>query len=492
MLLADTPLDPRELVDRIWEPADLPDYRLWQRLRKSAAMLFDRFDDPTTSQPRADRRGWQRLCDNPRVDAEALAKSARDRTIQSLLSSPLLVLAHDTTEVDKVGPAEPDDAGPLRSNSSRGYLVHSCVAVDPRQHSLLGVVDAAAWTRPWKLRDQNHKQRAPHQKESIKWRRGIRRVVPMLAAAGVTCPCVHAMDREGDVHENFAFARRHRHLVVVRAAQDRIVAEGPGMLRAYLASRDVACELSHEVRTEVSSVALAAAKLKGPEAVTALQARVAKMPARRTASVSLRFASITLSPPTNHKHKRKRKPVPLEGVSLREDDAPADVEPIDWVLLTTCAVTHADEAAAVVGYYDERYLIEPVHRIWKSALRLESEPISDIESFRRQLAIVMPMASHIAQWTYAARETPMSPASSHVSDEVLAGLKEACRYHKLPLPRRAWTIKDVVTKLACLGGYEVRPDRQPGWIVIWRGWRELRRFMALFDYAQSRRKEAQN
>ena len=148
------------------------------------------------------------------------------------------------------------------------------------------------------------------------------------------------------------------------------------MLRAYLASRDVACELSHEVRTEVSSVALAAAKLKGPEAVTALQARVAKMPARRTASVSLRFASITLSPPTKHKHKRKRKPVPLEGVSLREDDAPADVEPIDWVLLTTCAVTHADEAAAVVGYYDERYLIEPVHRIWKSALRLESEPIS--------------------------------------------------------------------------------------------------------------------
>ena len=48
----------------------------------------------------------------------------------------------------------------------------------------------------------------------------------------------------------------------------------------------------------------------------------------------------------------------------------ADVEPIDWVLLTTCAVTHADEAAAVVGYYDERYLIEPVHRIWKSALPL--------------------------------------------------------------------------------------------------------------------------
>lgn len=492
-LLTDTPLDPRALVDHLWKPSDLPDFRLWQRLRANVALLFDRLDDPTASQPRAPRRGLQRFCDNPRVDSDTLARSAQSQTLRALVGPPMLVVAHDTTEVDKVGPSEPDDAGPLRSNAARGYLVHSAVAIDPRLHSVLGVVDSHAWTRSWRLRGQDHKARAPHRKESIKWRRGIRRLAAALARAGVTVPCVHAMDREGDVHENFQFARRHRHLVVVRAAQDRLIAEGEGTLWAYLASREVERVVSREVRTEVSSTALAAAKAKekegdgGRTGVERLKARVAKLPARRTARVRLRFASVTLTSSAKHK---QRKPVRVEAILLREEDPPAGVEPVDDVLLTTCPVTNADEALAAVGYYDDRYLIEPVHRIWKSALHLEAEPVSDLASFRRLLAVLIPMASHIAQWTYAAREMPQTLASSHVTPEILAGLKEACRYHKLPLPRRPWTIQDVVIRLACLGGYERRPDRQPGWIVIWRGWRELRRFVALFDYARSRGKEA--
>lgn len=489
-LLADTPLDPRALVAHLWTPSDLPDYRLWQRLHDNVALLFDRFDAPTTTQPRARRRGLQRFCDNSRVDADRLALSTQKRTLDLLRDLPMLVIAHDTTEVDKVGPSEPDDAGPLRSNAARGYLVHSAVAIDPRYHSLVGVIDAHAWTRSWRLRSQDHKARAPHKKESIKWRRGIRRVSAALAAAGMTTPCVHVFDREGDVHENFQFARRHKHLVVVRAAQDRLIAEGPGTLWSYLATRDVERIVSLEVRTEVSSEARAAAKAavkagdKG--AVERLEARVAKLPTRRTARVRIRFATVTLISSPKHK---QRKPVQLEAVSLREEDPPSGVEAVDGVLLTTCPVTSADEALAVMGFYDDRYLIEPMHRIWKSALHLESEPVSDLASFRRLLAVLLPMAGHITQWTYAARESPQTSAASHVTPEILAGLKEACRYHKLPLPRRAWTIQDVVIRLARLGGYEPRPDRRPGWIVIWRGWRELRRFVALFDYARSRRKE---
>lgn len=491
LLLTDTPLDPRALVDRIWKPSDLPDLRLWQRLKTNVALLFDRFDAPTTTQSRARRRGLQRFCDNPRVDSDALTRSAQARTLQALHDRPLLVVAHDTTEVNKVGPSEPDDTGPLRSNTARGYLVHSAVGIDPCHPSLLGVIDSQAWTRSWRLRNQDHKTRAPHRKESVKWRRGIRRVVAALDRAGVNVPCVHAFDREGDVHENFTFARRHRHRVVVRAAQDRLIAEGEGRLWAYLASRDGERVVSHEVRTETAAAALATAKAQEKAgdlgAVERLQARVAKLPARRTARVRIRFARVTLT--SSPKHPR-RKPVSVAAIALREEGAPVGVEPIDWVLLTTCPVTNPDEALAVVGYYDARYLIEPVHRIWKSALHLEGEPVSNLASFRRLLALVMPMASHIVQWTYAARETPQALAASHVTPEILRGLKEACRYHRLPLPRRPWTIRDVVIRLAGLGGYEPRPDRSPGWIVLWRGWRELRRFVALFDYARSRRKEA--
>lgn len=238
MLLPDTPLDPADLVARIWSPSDLPDARLWQRLRRCFRLFARRLEEPTARHPRADRRGLQRFCDNGRVDADLLTQRARERTLHGLRGRPLLVLGHDTTEVNKVGPVEPHDAGPLRSNASRGYLVHSCVAVDPARHELLGVLDAHAWTRSWTLRNGDHTARAPHRKESIKWRRGVRRAVQALAAAGVDGVCVHAFDREGDVHENFSFARRHRHSVVVRAAQDRLIREGPGQLWAYLAPRE--------------------------------------------------------------------------------------------------------------------------------------------------------------------------------------------------------------------------------------------------------------
>jgi Transposase DDE domain len=489
-LLAATPLDPSTLVESIWTPEDFADFRLYKRMRISAAMLFDRFDDPTTHQPRAVRRGFQRLCDNLRVNSDTLAQRPLTRTLLAVRPLPVVLLIHDTTEVNKVGPSEPKDAGPLRSNVARGYLVHSTVAVDPAHRSIVGVLTTQAWTRSWKLRDQKHKSRAPHKKESIKWRRGIRRVVAALPQDSNQL-YVHIMDREGDVHENFQFALRHKHLVIVRAAQDRLIEEGVGKLWGELACRKVQHVVHQEVRTKVSSHALAEAKKQqeagDKEAVTRLEARVAKLGAHRTAQVQIRFATVTLV--STRKHKR-RKPVKVEAIFLREVNAPKNVEPVDDVLLTTCPVRTAQQALVVVDHYNQRYLIEPVHRMWKSGFHLEREPVSDLASFKRQLAILVPMATHLAQWTYASRETPQAPAAPHITEEMLEDLKEACRYHKLTLPRRPWTIKDLVIRLAQLGGYEPRPDRQPGWIVIWRGWREFRRFVALFEYARSRRKEA--
>ena len=257
------------------------------------------------------------------------------------------------------------------------------------------------------------------------------------------------------------------------------------MLWTYLSAQPVRDTQTQVVRTEVSASARKAAATEGDAALARFETKVAKLPASRTATVELRFATVTLTP-----KKGRRRPVLVEAIALREVDPPEGVEPLDGILLTTCPVTTVTEARTVVGYYQDRYGIEPFHRIWKSGLHLEREAVADLASFTRLLAILMPTASHLAQWTYAARVTPQAPAAPHVEPEVLKALKDACRFHKLPLPRRAWTLKDVVTRLAQLGGYEPRPDRVPGWIVIWRGWRELLRFLAIFEYAQTRRKQA--
>jgi hypothetical protein len=483
MMLADTPLDPNQLVDTLWAVDDLPDYRLWVRLHRTANMLFERFDDPTTSRSESERRGAQRFWNNPRVPAQGLADRAVQRTLRLVSCLSCVVLAHDTSEINKVGHSEPDDAGPLRSDAARGYLFHGCVAVDPATGALLGVIDAQVWTRGWRLRQQDHKERLAHHKESIKWRRGVRRAVATMKRAEVKTPIIHVFDREGDVHENLTFARRHRHQVLTRAAQNRSIAEGPGKLWAYMETRPVAAEWKRTVRTEVSATARKAAEKAGAAALAKFKAKMAKLPEERTAQLQLRFASVTLCPTKN-----RRRPVQVNAIWVSEKAPPAGVKPIEWMLFTTCPVTSVEEARAVVGYYEDRWGVEEVIKVLKTGLHLEKEAVKNIESFRRLVAVLMPLSAQMVQWTYAARTMPLEPASKHVEPEVLQMLKEACRFRKLSLPRRAWTIKDTVLRLALLGGYEARPGRDPGWLVIWRGWRELMQFWELFSYTQTQKK----
>ena len=223
MLTLSTPLLAPQLVATLWPSLSLPDVRLAARLEQSVEHLLTRWDGPSGLRGRTAQRGWTRFCNNPRVDTTTLFRAATDQTIRAIANVKVLVLAHDTSEIDKHGRAEPDDAGPLRSAHSRGYLLHGCTAIDLATGARLGVLDAMAWTRSWKLRKKDHGTRAPHKKESIKWRRGLRRADAILRAVPSLQVVFHAMDREGDVHENFAYALRHKVTVVARAEHDRRV-----------------------------------------------------------------------------------------------------------------------------------------------------------------------------------------------------------------------------------------------------------------------------
>src|SRR4051794_39632813 len=75
-----------------------------------------------------------------------------------------------------------------------------------------------------------------------------------------------------------------------------------------------------------------------------------------------------------------------------------------------------------------------------------------------------------------ARVTPLELATPHLGDEAIEALTPACRYHRLPLLRRPWTLCDVISRLAQMGGYEPRKEQPPGWKVIWRGWRVFNNF----------------
>jgi hypothetical protein len=201
----------------------------------------------------------------------------------------------------------------------------------------------------------------------------------------------------------------------------------------------------------------------------------------REATVTLRWAPITLAPDRSGKGRRGRKPLKLAAVYVREDDPP-NVEPVEWMLLTTCAVRNAQDARRIVRYYEARWGIEVVHKIFKTGLDMEEEHVPDLSAFQRLLALLLPVAAHLARWTYASRICPDQPAATHVAPETIELLEAACGMHRLPLPEGPWTIGLLVLRLAQLGGYEPRRDAQPGWMVIWRGWRVLDTFGAIREH----------
>ena len=476
-------LDPRTLASAVWTPDVVSDHRLWLRLGASVEMLFRRFTEPSTEIPRALRRGYQRLCNNPRVLAERLAAKSYDSTIEAMRLCSRVVLAHDSTEIDKVGRAEPDDAGPLRSNAARGYLLHGATAIDALTGSRLGLFETTAWTRSWRFtKDSDHDKRPPHKRESYKWRRGIRSAVRRAAERGLLLTLVHVLDREGDVHENFSFAVREKHLVIVRASADRRVAGVHKMLWATMEAQPTADTDTIEVPVKVSLKARKAAEKEGQAALQRFERALKRAGSRRKVTLELRYCAVTFDPPK----KRKRKPVTVNCVWVSEKNAPSWCEPLEWMLLTTCAVNNEADAWRVVEEYKLRWGCEDVHKVLKHGFGLEQDAVDSIESFRRQLAILVPLATHVMQWTYAARESPGEAASKHASVAELQLLSLASKHAKLAETRPPRTLRELVHRLATLGGYEFVEGRPPGWQIVWRGWQRLMAFSDIFDFAKSR------
>lgn len=530
MLTANEPFHPSDLAETIWPPDVMPDARLSTRLPKIIDMWVLRLETPTSQQPRAERRGAQRFFNNPRLDPQRLAECGHIHVASLLKDIPFFLVAHDTCEVDLHGRYEPRDAGPLRSSQARGYLVHNSFAIEPNQGYLLGMIHSWAWARSWEMRHQDHKSRRPQDKESVKWRKGVRKTEKIFHQLGITAPRCHVFDSEGDIHENFTFARREKILVLIRATQDRNIREAPGKLWAFLGQQAVVGQWETTVRCRPSDAALKQACEQGREAAMAkaeqkaeqarlsglargmkpteaarkgekvkarilrragdaaqkrLRKRMAELGQERKVRLDVRHAEVHLEPT-----KSKRRSVRIHAVSFKEVDPPTEVEAVDWMLLTTAEVPGLPEAQMMGRWYRSRYGIEEVHKVEKTGMHLEQEPFDDIRSFRRFLAVAGPVATETVRWRDAARSEPRVSATEHVDQEVIDMAKEACRYHKIRLPRRQWTIHDFVLRLALLGGYEERRGRRPGWLVIWRGWRRLQEFAGIYNYAKSINKPA--
>lgn len=265
-----------------------------------------------------------RFLRNAKVTVEEIFEQAAGETAGRVAGLHVLAI-QDTTSL------RDDGAG-------HSLVAHPTIALEAESGALLGLVHGEILSRTGGLAE-SRKARTLDHKQSRRWLSGAEAGAG-LAAAGAARVTVVA-DREADIYEMFALKPEGVELLI-RAAQDRALADDAGRLFSALAERPEAGRFT---------VTLAAA------------------PGRRAreARLAVRYCPVELKRPVSRSAASGLpKATPAFLVEAREIDPPAGAEPAHWRLLTTHRIESFEAARWLTGLYRKRWVIEQLFRTIKT------------------------------------------------------------------------------------------------------------------------------
>lgn len=433
----------------------------------------------------ADLKAAYRLLSNPAVDPQA-AQAPHHAHVRDLCRQlPVVLCVQDTSDLDFTGRTGIRHLGKTGNGSGRGILQHTALAVRPDTGGVLGVLHQSWHARVEQPEGETRAQRRARWRESQVWAD----TVAAVGAAPDGCRLIHVGDRHSDVWETFEAVEAAGANVgfVVRAMHDRRLqtaggndADADAEAEAEADAAVAALWPTLQARPVVATFTLdVGAQRNGRGTVT----RVA-----RQATVSVRFAPVTLAPPAYRG--RRAQPRRMWAVYVREDQPPADVdEPLEWMLLTDEPLADAADALRVVGYYQRRWVIEEFHRVEKEGCRLEQSQLDDAADVARLAAVTAVLAVRLLQLRDAARPATKpadvnkpaadtaTPADTDANTDTPAALAAVAPPSWIAVVATLARVKaaDLTPTLfwrtlARRGGHVGRRrDGPPGWKTIWRG-----------------------
>lgn len=428
----------------------LGDKRLNWRLQDTAEKLASR---PNVSINQAcddwaDTKATYRLFDNQKTTAEKILLPHQERTKERISGQKVVLAVQDTTYLDYSHHPSKEGMGPIGTEKQhlRGLVMHSSLTLTTAGLPL-GIVSQQIWAReeePKHLTPAELKKVPIEEKESYKWLKALDETDKYIPEG---TQCVNVGDSESDIFELFNHARNDHRDLLVRAAQNRAVCEPEvGLLWNCLEGCPVAGHL----------------KVHVPE-------RNGKP--KRAAIVSVRFSKITLKAPA---HLRSRmQDCPLFALLVQEENPPAAVEPLCWLLLTTVPVLSFADAQERIQWYCHRWKIEIYHKVLKSGCKVEQAQLVTAERLLPMLTLFAIIAWRLFWMTFLARHEPDAPCASFLTDAEWKALY-AFTHKTAALPRSVPTVQQATLWIAKLGGFLARThDGSPGVTVFWRGWQRL-------------------
>lgn len=445
--------DETDWAATLFGDAQLGDPRRTARLVRLATALATQ---PAASLPQqtgswSELVGAYRLLGNDAVTSQAILAPVLQQTQEAVAAQPLVLLVGDTTELDYTHLPSIDDLGPIGSGTTRGYLLHSTLAVTP-DRAVLGLLHLHPWVRPTPetppakgKRAQAARTRAKprEERESMVWEQSVTALGPVPPERR----WLYVSDRGSDIYRYLAACRAHGAGFVVRALRNRRLQGETALLLEY----------AHALPAQSERTLQLAAGHGRPA---------------RTARLAVAHVPVTLQPP---EALPEQPPLPVWLIRVWEPQAPADGgEPVDWLLLSSEPAATSAAAWEQVGWYQCRWVIEDYHAGLKTGCRLEARRLDNRAALWRLLALCAPIAVRLLQLRDQARQQPDQPATQVLDPEVVT-LVATLRQ----LPAEACTVGRITREIAGLGGYLGRTrDGPPGWQTLWRGWQQVQTLLA--------------
>lgn len=187
--------------------------------------------------------------------------------------------------------------------------------------------------------------------------------------------------------------------------------------------------------------------------------------AARVAQVQVSWQAIRLLPPRTVEYQGWL-PLLCWVIHVWEANPPAEVEALEWTLLTSLPTESAEAAQEHIQAYRARWIIEEYHQGIKTGCQMEQRHFQDREALVRVLGILSPLAVRLIQLRAASRQDGDQLAREVVPAEVVEVVA-----HLAKADASRMTVKQCWYAIARRGGYLGRKgDGPPGWKTLWKGW----------------------
>jgi hypothetical protein len=431
--------------------AEIGDRRLSKRLVNIAQAFYARpqANIPQACQTRAETKATYRFLDHPETSMERTLEPHYQATVTRMNREAVILAVQDTTSLNYTAHPATENLGPIgyRKDRGLGLLLHDTMAFNP-EGTPLGLLDVQCWARDGaEFGKKKRRHSLPiEEKESYKWLVSFGKV----GEAQKQCPqsrVVSVGDREADIYELFELALSDPlgPRLLIRAEQDRLLAEGQGHLWDKMAQQEVAGIQEIHVPRQKNR-----------------PARVAKL--------EVRFGKVSLKPPAG---KGRLGEFSLWAVWAWEAEAPSQGERIEWMLLTTLPVITFEEAIEKLAWYTIRWGIEVYHRTLKSGCKVEERQLGHADRIETCLAVDMVVAWRIFHLAKLGRETPDVPCTVFFEEAQWKALVAYVTQNPTP-PDHSPTLREATRMVATLGGFLGRKgDGEPGTKSLWLGLQRL-------------------